>query len=641
MADSRILEGERLSPYRVVDLTACTSPPVSRARHLTTTTEKEILFAVASDNAGGETHPILSSSASSIRSSLSDSQALNTYRDRECVSKTKARRSAESCRSDETAAERQGRRRAGVASVPIEGRSRVERPDSPAAGDELPRDTGSIPLIVGGTPPALVSNPGAEGSPYDIMTLTSDEDEVGEIYYVESDDDVAVIGSSGVTGANNRRCEIVDISGAGEDVSESCTGGTEVAQSGEATEAPSFQSGGERLARATHPLRPRRDPRRQVGQEAVGGYPEFEAAAAAEDSQRWLARNGQSGSRRSRARLSGGRGRESVFVSGADWLQAPNVFHQLKEADRRVAQTRAAVQRLQRAENELFRERRQLNQRCNPCSVRPMYSPFESRAAAVAQWERRLTSVRRRCAAARRSAAEAAWTARRLRRRIQDGERQPLNQNASGRAAVRRVGSAEVPAPTQGRSHEGPPSLSTGAGCILPGVPAEGDSGRSLIRHCGSHEDALVDWEWVGRFDFASVSAPPTHTSSEGLPQELISRLPCILYAERKASSGLFQKYTESNSANTENPSAEAENSHQRDEADVKDGASQDQFCAICMEAYDKGAVLRYLPCLHAYHQACIDMWLSAQGRCPVCKESVLCLMERGAAVVASAPAET
>eukprot|EP00041_Stephanoeca_diplocostata_P025782 m.682817 g.682817 ORF g.682817 m.682817 type:complete len:193 (+) comp22823_c0_seq14:239-817(+) len=46
--------------------------------------------------------------------------------------------------------------------------------------------------------------------------------------------------------------------------------------------------------------------------------------------------------------------------------------------------------------------------------------------------------------------------------------------------------------------------------------------------------------------------------------------------------------------------------------------------CSICMCDYDVGQELRFLPCMHVYHRACVDAWLLRVSRCPECDKSLL-----------------
>jgi len=45
--------------------------------------------------------------------------------------------------------------------------------------------------------------------------------------------------------------------------------------------------------------------------------------------------------------------------------------------------------------------------------------------------------------------------------------------------------------------------------------------------------------------------------------------------------------------------------------------------CMVCMEEFRDGEALRSLPCLHRYHQRCIDQWLSRNPECPICKQDI------------------
>jgi hypothetical protein len=50
----------------------------------------------------------------------------------------------------------------------------------------------------------------------------------------------------------------------------------------------------------------------------------------------------------------------------------------------------------------------------------------------------------------------------------------------------------------------------------------------------------------------------------------------------------------------------------------IKDNQRLPASCAICLEDFKEGMVVRYLPCRHVYHKKCIDQWLSHNSCCPL-----------------------
>jgi len=47
----------------------------------------------------------------------------------------------------------------------------------------------------------------------------------------------------------------------------------------------------------------------------------------------------------------------------------------------------------------------------------------------------------------------------------------------------------------------------------------------------------------------------------------------------------------------------------------------EDCTCAVCLGEFEEGEELRTLPeCMHSFHVACIDPWLSSRSSCPVCR---------------------
>jgi hypothetical protein len=62
--------------------------------------------------------------------------------------------------------------------------------------------------------------------------------------------------------------------------------------------------------------------------------------------------------------------------------------------------------------------------------------------------------------------------------------------------------------------------------------------------------------------------------------------------------------------------------------------------CRVCLSAYEDGETLRTLPCLHSFHQACIDPWLRGRKDCPLCKVSALRLQSHPHAHTTPLPIE-
>jgi len=42
--------------------------------------------------------------------------------------------------------------------------------------------------------------------------------------------------------------------------------------------------------------------------------------------------------------------------------------------------------------------------------------------------------------------------------------------------------------------------------------------------------------------------------------------------------------------------------------------------CSICLENFQTGDKRKILPCLHSFHESCVDKWLKQNGACPICK---------------------
>jgi hypothetical protein len=46
--------------------------------------------------------------------------------------------------------------------------------------------------------------------------------------------------------------------------------------------------------------------------------------------------------------------------------------------------------------------------------------------------------------------------------------------------------------------------------------------------------------------------------------------------------------------------------------------------CTVCLEPLLQGQQARRLPCSHSFHPPCIDSWLLAKRKCPLCNLNIV-----------------
>ncbi|XP_057476011.1 RING-H2 finger protein ATL52-like [Actinidia eriantha] len=55
------------------------------------------------------------------------------------------------------------------------------------------------------------------------------------------------------------------------------------------------------------------------------------------------------------------------------------------------------------------------------------------------------------------------------------------------------------------------------------------------------------------------------------------------------------------------------------------DGLIEGTDCSVCLSEFEEDESLRLLPkCSHAFHVACIDMWLKSHSNCPLCRANII-----------------
>jgi len=52
-------------------------------------------------------------------------------------------------------------------------------------------------------------------------------------------------------------------------------------------------------------------------------------------------------------------------------------------------------------------------------------------------------------------------------------------------------------------------------------------------------------------------------------------------------------------------------------------GLGEQRQCLVCLEDFVDGDDVKTLPCLHIYHQKCVERWLHTDNSCPVCKTPI------------------
>jgi len=54
-----------------------------------------------------------------------------------------------------------------------------------------------------------------------------------------------------------------------------------------------------------------------------------------------------------------------------------------------------------------------------------------------------------------------------------------------------------------------------------------------------------------------------------------------------------------------------------------KDNENLQKECAICLGDFELEEQLKRLPCLHIFHNGCVNTWLKSNNICPICKAKV------------------
>uniref|UniRef100_A0AAV2LTW2 RING-type E3 ubiquitin transferase n=1 Tax=Knipowitschia caucasica TaxID=637954 RepID=A0AAV2LTW2_KNICA len=74
---------------------------------------------------------------------------------------------------------------------------------------------------------------------------------------------------------------------------------------------------------------------------------------------------------------------------------------------------------------------------------------------------------------------------------------------------------------------------------------------------------------------------------------------------------------------NKKHATPESRKLHDKQEEDMAADEDTDEKCTICLSILEEGEDVRRLPCMHLFHQLCVDQWLLTNKKCPICRVDI------------------
>ncbi|XP_077084706.1 E3 ubiquitin-protein ligase Arkadia isoform X1 [Siphateles boraxobius] len=62
---------------------------------------------------------------------------------------------------------------------------------------------------------------------------------------------------------------------------------------------------------------------------------------------------------------------------------------------------------------------------------------------------------------------------------------------------------------------------------------------------------------------------------------------------------------------------------HGKQEEEEEAEEDTEEKCTICLSILEEGEDVRRLPCMHLFHQLCVDQWLLTNKKCPICRVDI------------------
>uniref|UniRef100_A0A3P9M158 RING-type E3 ubiquitin transferase n=1 Tax=Oryzias latipes TaxID=8090 RepID=A0A3P9M158_ORYLA len=70
-------------------------------------------------------------------------------------------------------------------------------------------------------------------------------------------------------------------------------------------------------------------------------------------------------------------------------------------------------------------------------------------------------------------------------------------------------------------------------------------------------------------------------------------------------------------------PTPESRKLHGKQDEDQGADEDTEEKCTICLSILEEGEDVRRLPCMHLFHQLCVDQWLLTNKKCPICRVDI------------------
>ncbi|XP_078530886.1 E3 ubiquitin-protein ligase ARK2C isoform X1 [Lissotriton helveticus] len=111
---------------------------------------------------------------------------------------------------------------------------------------------------------------------------------------------------------------------------------------------------------------------------------------------------------------------------------------------------------------------------------------------------------------------------------------------------------------------------------------------------------------------------PSRHTSAVRESYEELLQLEDRLGSvNRGAVQNIIERFTFPHKYKKRRPQ---EGKHEKPEGEESD---TDEKCTICLSMLEDGEDVRRLPCMHLFHQVCVDQWLATSKKCPICRVDI------------------